>query len=73
MILKQKIATATKQIKCFNIVHDENDPKFGQACERRLLDKNSSGEVAGEIKCLRCQAVYEIKDSVLILINNGEK
>lgn len=71
--IKHKISNDTKQIKCFNIVWDENDPKFGFACERRLLDKNSNGEVAGEIKCLRCQAIYEIKDNELILINNGEK
>ncbi len=73
MILKRKIQTKIEAIRCFNIVSKGHDPKIGLECERRLLNKNSNGEVAGEIKCLRCGAIYDIKNNELILINNGEK
>ena len=73
MILKKKIQTKTRRIKCFNIISDEHDPKFGMECERTLLYKNSEGEAAAEIKCLRCDALYDIKNGELILLNSGEK
>jgi len=73
MILKKKIQTKIRAIKCFNIISNEHDPKFGMECERKLLYKNSNGEVAGEIKCLRCGALYDIKNNELVLINSGEK
>lgn len=73
MILKKKIKTKALAIKCFNIISNEGDPKFGMECERKLLHKNSQGEVAGEIKCMRCGALYDIKNGELILLNIGEK
>ncbi len=73
MILKKKIQSKVRAIKCFNIISDEHDPKFGMECERKLLYKNSEGKVAGEIKCLRCGTLYDIKNDELILINSGEK
>ena len=73
MILKKKINEKTRVVRCFNIISEESDPKFGLECERKLLHKNSEGNVAGEIKCLRCHAIYDIKNGDLILINSGEK
>jgi len=73
MIIKKKIQEKIKAVRCFNIISNDGDPKFGMECERKLLYKNSQGEVAGEIKCLRCGAVYDIKNGELILINSGEK
>ena len=73
MILKRKIQTKKKAVRCFNIISRERDSKFGMECERTLLLKNSNGDVAGEIKCLRCGAIYDIKNDELILINSGEK
>ena len=73
MDIKKKISTKSRAVRCFNIISDESDPKFGMECERKLLHKNSIGIVAGEIKCLRCGALYDIKEDDLILINSGEK
>jgi hypothetical protein len=73
MILKKKIQEKSIVVRCFNIISDDQDPKFGMECERKLLHKNSDGQVAGEIKCLRCHAVYDIKNGDLILINSGDK
>lgn len=73
MIIKRRIQEKKHSVKCFNIISKERDPKIGMECERKLLNKNSDGKVAGEIKCLRCGAIYDIKDGELILINQGEK
>lgn len=54
-------------IRCFNIISKVDDKKYGQECGRILLEKNSDGNVAGIIKCGRCNAIYEIKDNYLIL------
>ena len=73
MILKRQIKASEKFVQCINIIWDKGDPKFGQTCGRRLIHKNSGGEVAGEIKCIRCGALYDIINNYLILIKNGEK
>jgi uncharacterized protein YbaR (Trm112 family) len=70
MIMQQKIKETQTVVRCFNIVSKSTDPKYGQICEQRLIHKNSAGEVAGEIKCRRCGALYEIKDNYLILKEN---
>lgn len=64
-----KIKAKNKDIKCFNIISNENDKKFGQECGRLLLKKNSENEVAGEIKCNRCGALYDIKNNNIRLIS----
>jgi hypothetical protein len=65
--INHKIPKGQHVIRCFNIVSKESDIKFGQVCDQRLLHKNSDGKVAGEIKCPRCKALYEIQDDKLIL------
>jgi len=59
-------------IKCFNIISNTNDKKFGQECAKLLLKKNSVGKVAGQIKCSRCHALYDIKNDDIILIERGK-
>lgn len=65
--IKRKILKDQIVIRCFNIISKETDPKYGEACDQRLLHKNSKKQVAGEIKCRRCNALYEIMDGFLIL------
>ena len=65
--IKRKIPKGQHVIRCFNIVSKETDIKFGQVCDQRLLHKNAAGNVAGEIKCQRCKALYEISENYLIL------
>jgi len=67
MEVKQNIMN-TNDVKCFNIVSNPDDKRFGLECGRLLLKKNSAGKVAGEIKCNRCHALYDIKDGKINLI-----
>ena len=55
-------------IRCFNVVSDKNNKKFGLSCNHVLLGKNSMGKVAGSIICRHCKAKYEIIDNEIILI-----
>lgn len=73
MELKEKIKRHQIVIRCFNIISKETDIKFGEKCNQRLLHKNSNGDVAGEIKCPRCKALYEIRDEYLILIEGNNQ
>jgi len=73
MILKWKINDGDKVIKCRNIVSNKKDPKYGLACERILLHRNSVGKVAGQIKCIRCGSLFDIQNNELILIKSGDK
>ena len=57
-----------KEIRCFNIISDKRDKRFGLKCNRLLLKTNSKGRVAGQIKCPRCGALYEIIDGKIRLI-----
>ncbi len=68
MEVKEKINTEKRVVRCFNIISREKDPKFGLKCKNTLIYKNSVGEVAGEIKCIRCGAIYEMIDGYLKLI-----
>lgn len=70
-ILKKRISG--KQIRCFNIIDNQKDPKFGMNCERLLLCTNSSGDAAGYIKCGRCGAYYELKDGFIHLTKKKSK
>jgi hypothetical protein len=72
MILKQGIKSSQIVVRCINIIKKESDPKFGLTCEQRLIHKNSQGQVAGEIKCRRCGALYEIINDELCLIKRGD-
>ena len=74
MILKTKIGNSI-EVRCVNIINKKTDPKYGLKCNQRLLHKNSEGDVAGEIKCKRCGALYDIKnnDLILIKIEGGHK
>lgn len=60
----------SNEIRCFNIIHNERDNRFGLECKRLLLCKNSNQKAAGEIKCPRCGAYYEIIDNKIKLINH---
>jgi len=71
MEVKEKIASHQVVIRCINIISKETDIKYGEKCNQRLLHKNSNGDVAGEIKCPRCKALYEIRDGFLILIERN--
>lgn len=68
MEFQEEIKQKEQVIRCFNIIDIKSDPKYGLKCNQRLIHKNSNGEVAGEIKCRRCKALYDIKDNKLILI-----
>ena len=68
----KKTVEDSKDIRCFNIVSNESDKRFGLECGRLLLKKNSLGNVAGEIKCNRCNAIYDIKDKNIILIERSK-
>lgn len=67
MSLKQKIKNS-REVKCFNVISNEKDPRFGLQCNRLLICKNSEGEVSGEIKCPRCGALYDIRNGEIYLI-----
>lgn len=67
MTLKKRVHNV-HVIRCFNMITDERSARFGLTCNKRLIDKNSEGQVAGEIKCPRCGAVYEIKNNVIYLL-----
>lgn len=62
-------STNSNDVKCFNIIGNERDRRFGLECGRLLLKKNSEGKVAAQIKCSRCGALYDIKNGNVILIN----
>lgn len=66
MIIKKEIKHM--DVKCFNIISDPNDKRFGQECGKLLFRKNSEGMAAGQIKCNRCKALYDIKDNEIIFI-----
>jgi len=66
-VITKKIPKDQYVIRCINIVSKESDIKFGETCDQRLLHKNADGVVAGEIKCPRCKALYEISKNLLIL------
>jgi len=61
------------EIRCFNIISNEKDLRFGQRCNRLLLRKNADGQVAGNIKCVCCGAQYEIIRNEIKLISRGDK
>ena len=65
--LKQSIKNEI-EIRCFNVISNEKDKKYGLTCDQLLIKKNSLDEVAGEIKCKVCKAKYEIIQSEIILI-----
>lgn len=67
MKARRKISKETTTLRCFNVITNEKDPKFGQVCWARLLHRNERGEVAGNVTCQRCGALYEIVDNLLIL------
>ena len=73
MILKKRIRKEETQIRCFNIIIKDRDKKAGEKCNARLLDKNSLGEVAGRIKCPRCNALFEIANNYIYLIRVDDK
>lgn len=57
-------------IRCYNIIKDKHDRRFGLECNRLLMRRNSDGKAAGEIKCPICGALYDIKDDKIFLIKN---
>lgn len=65
MILKQRIKT--HEIRCFNIVTNPRDSRYGLECTRLLICVNSDGDAAGSIKCPRCGALYEMKNGYIYL------
>lgn len=71
MILKKRIRDSETQIRCWNIIIKDKDKRAGEKCNARLLDKNSLGQVAGRIKCHRCNAVFEIANGYMYLIKTG--
>ncbi len=60
------------EIRCFNVIRNSYDKRFGLQCKYLLLKKNSLGDAAGEIKCKMCKAKYEIIDNEIILIERGK-
>lgn len=66
--MKQSIKNSEELIRCFNVVNNSKNAKFGLTCNHVLLAKNSVGKVAGRIKCKWCKAVYEIIDNEIFLI-----
>lgn len=56
------------EVRCFNVIKNEKDKRYGLPCGQLLMKKNSLDQAAGEIKCKSCKAVYEILNSETILI-----
>jgi len=67
--IKKRITN--NRIKCFNVINNKNDKRFGLQCGQLLMKRNSLGDAAGEIKCRVCKAKYEILSNELILIERG--
>ena len=61
-----------KDIRCFNIISNKKDKQYGEKCGRLLIKRNSKSNVAGQVKCGRCKAIYEIVDNKIKLITRGE-
>lgn len=51
---------ALKEIRCYSIISNKKDVRYGEKCNRHLLSINKNGEAAGEIKCARCNTLYDI-------------
>ena len=73
MDVKKQIPKSDTEIKCFNIITNKKDKHYGEKCNRLLLKKNSMDRAAGQIRCPRCKALYEIIDNKIKLISRGEK
>ncbi len=71
--MEPKKQIKSDEIRCFNIITNKKDRRYGLQCNRLLLKKNSKGKVSGEIKCSQCGAKYEIIDGKIILIDRGDK
>ena len=67
VMLKEKLKSTELEVRCFNIIQNEKDMAFGEKCGRLLICRNNQGQVAGEIKCPRCGALYDINSDYLIL------
>ena len=73
MDFNKRVPNKSIEIRCFNIIGNRKDKHFGEKCNRLLLCKNSDNQVAGEIKCPRCHASYEIIDGLIKITNRGDK
>jgi len=69
VLLKKTVDQSKKEVRCFNIVSKETDSRFGLQCNQKLCHKNSEGQIALEIKCRRCGALYEIINNQMILLS----
>jgi len=65
--IKKRINKNENEIRCFNIITNIKDRKFGEQCDRLLIKKNNSNNVAGELMCMRCKAIYEIDNNYITL------
>ena len=71
MDMKHSISNSDTEIRCFNVVNNPSDNRYGEKCNRLLMKKNSQDKAAGQIKCPVCKAVYEIIDDKICLISRG--
>lgn len=72
MEIKHQISNNEVEIKCFSIISNPKDRHYGEKCGRLLMKKNSKDKAAGQIKCQRCKAIYDIVDGKITLISRGD-
>lgn len=73
MEIVEKLSRNQKAVRCFSFIGNERDKMYGLRCNKILIYRNSTGQVAGEIKCTRCGAIYDITDNKMILVRKETK
>ena len=73
MIFRSRQLDEKTNIRCYQIVTDENKSRYGQECGHRLAKKNSKGEIAGQFVCRHCKILYEAVDNKLNMIGKWNK
>jgi len=57
-------------IRCFAI--KTKGKMQGQLCNWRIAQRNSKGEIAGELVCIECKAKYDIADNQMTFIGRHQ-
>lgn len=72
MVLEKSIPNVPTQheIRCFSILKNPNDKRFGEACGTLMMKTTKAGNAAGEVVCKspHCKAKYEIENRRVVLV-----
>ncbi len=71
MRLTKQIPDTQTEIRCIAVIERIGHPKFGETCNRFLIQRNSEGDLAGIIKC-KCGALYELTKNRMKQMENPE-